>query len=237
MSSSSDPFPSTRWSLVLLSNGRDPDSAKALEELCQTYWDPLYRASRRMGCSSHDAEDRVQGFFREVLRKDLFSRADPEKGKLRAFLQTAFRRYVQDEWSRQKAEKRGGNAEVVTFDEERDAAFLAKERHLFDQDWAQRVIDCSLERLEVRYIREDQAGLFTALRPYLTAEPAPGIIRTLAGEVGLSAGAAKVGWHRLRKRFAEALRSEVAETLGPEEDVDEELRYLVSVCESIEAPA
>ena len=232
MSDDLDPFPTTRWSLVWKANRNDSESAKALDDLCRAYWKPLMKAVQRMGCAPHETEDFVQGFFLKVIDKDLFSRTCPQKGKLRAFLQTAFRHHMQDEWSRRQAKKRGGGIEMLPLDETHLSSQWEAETKLFDHDWAERLIECSLDRLQVNYAKENQLPVFTGLRPFLTCEPEPEVIHELAERLGLSPGSARVAWHRLRKRFAEALRSEVEETLGPGEDVEAELRYLLSVTAS-----
>ncbi len=227
-SSSPNPnrFQTTRWSLVLSAREQGPDAEVALEELCRRYWPALRSFAVRMGCTSHDADDMAQGFFIQVVEKDLFARADPERGKLRTFLATAFRRYLQDQWSKAGARKRGGGLEILSFDESRDSQGN-EPRNALDQEWAARVMELSLERLQERYRQDGRLELLQSLRPYLTGELPEGGYAALADEQRMSSGAAKVALHRARKRFGEALRYEVAETLGPDEEVESELRHLL----------
>lgn len=204
------------------------EAERAMEELCQRYWPALQRFARHLGCSSQDADDMAQGFFLKIIEKELFNRADPLRGKFRTFLITAFRRHIQDVWSGMAAAKRGGDAEVVCF----EAAPEQGDGHpgdvLFDREWAQRVMELSLERLRARYAKDGQQEVFEMLRPHLTGDLPDGGIAELARRLGLSAGAAKVALHRIRKRFAEELRLEVAETLSEDDTIEDELRYLMS---------
>jgi len=206
-----------------------PEAEAALGVLCENYWQPLYQFALSLGCPPPEAEDRVQAFFVQVLRKELFKRASPEKGKLRTFLLTAFRRHIQDEWTSQNAEKRGGDVERVPFDERWRSEEDSRMRYAFDQEWGRCVLKIALERLQQRYVNENKEALFDQLRPYLTGGRPDEGWDALAETSKVSAGALKVALHRLRKRFAEALREEVAQTLGEDEDLEEELRYLLQV--------
>ncbi len=220
-------FQTTRWSLVLSAREKGPEADVAMSELCERYWPALRNFAIRLGCSPHDADDMAQGFFIQVLEKDLFARADPNRGKLRTFLATAFRRHLQDQWSKAGAKKRGGDVEVLSFDENLDGS-ESDHSQVADREWASRVMELSLDRLETRYAQENRRELFLTLRPYLTGELPEGGMASLATELDLSTGAAKVALHRVRKRFGEALRNEVAETLAADEDVEAELRHLLA---------
>jgi RNA polymerase sigma-70 factor (ECF subfamily) len=222
-------FQTTRWSLVMTTREPTPEAEAALDVLCENYWQPLYQFALSLGCSPPEAEDRVQSFFVQVLRKELFKRASPEKGKLRSFLLTTLRRHIQDEWTAQNAEKRGGDVEKVPFDERWQSEADSRMRFAFDQEWGRCVLKIALERLQQRYVDENKEELFEQLRPYLTGGRPEEGWEALAETSKLSAGALKVALHRLRKRFAEALREEVAQTLGEDEDLEEELRYLLQV--------
>ncbi|WFB36031.1 sigma-70 family RNA polymerase sigma factor [Kiritimatiellota bacterium B12222] len=226
---SSDRFQTTNWSLVLAARGPSREADVALEDLCEKYWKPLYRFALQLGCPPEEAEDRVQSFFLQVLRKELFHKACPQKGKLRSFLLTAFRRHVQDEWTATNALKRGGDVEKVPFDEAWQSDSRLEKGEAFDREWARCILELALTRLKSRYGLEGKAELFDALRPYLSGDRPEAGWQAVADEVGMSAGALKVALHRLRKRFAEALREEVLETLGEEEGLEEELHYLLRV--------
>ena len=210
---------------MLSARAPGPEATRAMEELCERYWPALRTIAIRLGCSEPDADDMAQGFFVQVVKKDLFSKADPNRGKLRTFLITAFRRHLQDQWSKASAQKRGGDVEVLSFDEERDG-LASGSIDAFDREWAARVMDLSLERLQERYQQEEKEEVFHVLRPHLTGDLPDGGMNELAEKLDLSTGATKVALHRIRKRFGETLRQEVAETLGENEDVEEELRHL-----------
>ena len=203
------------------------EAEHAMDELCQRYWPALQRFAVRMGCSPQDADDMAQGFFLKIIEKDLFNRADPLRGKFRTFLITAFRRHMQDVWSGANAAKRGGEVDMVSFEAAPEEG-VSSDDAAFDREWARRVMELSLERLQSRYEEEGQSQAFEVLNPHLTGDLPEGGIAELAARLQVKDGAAKVALHRIRKRFAEELRQEVAETLGEGDAVDDELRYLMS---------
>lgn len=233
---SADPsahFQPTRWSLVLQSQGHGEPAQRALEELCAAYWFPLYAWSRRSGASAEDAEDHVQGFFVQVLEKQLFAAADPGRGKLRTFMLTAFRRHVNDERKREARLKRGAG-QVIPFDLAGAEACYAVEQiegesadAMFDRQWALTVLDQALARLEQYAEGKGKIAEFTVLRPFLTGEGSAGEYATAAQKLGMNSGALKVAVHRLRARFREALRAELAETQPDAGGVNEEMTYLM----------
>lgn len=228
-------FQPTRWSLVIESQGEGEQARRALEELCTTYWFPLYAWSRRFGATPEDAEDYVQGFFVQVLNKKLFANANPTQGKLRTFLLTTFRRHVHDEQRKASTQKRGG-APVISFDASEAEAWYEIEKiegesadHMFDRQWALTVLDQAVGSLEQHASTRGKAVEFAAMRPFLTVEGSRADYETVAQRLGMSSNAFKVAVHRLRTRFREALRSEVAETQPAGANVDEELQYLLQV--------
>ena len=230
-------FHPTRWSLVHRVQSGGDDAAGALEELCREHWFPLYGWARRSGMSPADAEDGVQGFFGDVIRKELFSKADEAKGRLRTFLLTVFRRHLNDQRDRANAARRGAD-KVYSFD-----ALAGEELYLaeagvaptadafFDRHWALTILDLTMNRLEAEYAKRGKRADFQQLRRYLTSEPEA----DFAGDghaLGLSEGAVRVAIHRLRARFGQALREEVASTQGAHDDVDAELAHLLRALES-----
>jgi RNA polymerase sigma-70 factor (ECF subfamily) len=228
-------FKPTRWSLVLQSQGQGEQAKRALEDLCQAYWFPLYSWSRRFGAAPEDAEDYVQGFFVQVLQKQLFAAANPELGKLRTFMLTAFRRHVHDEQRKEGRQKRGGG-QIVSFDAAEAEAWYEVEQiegesadHMFDRQWALTVLDKALAKLEQQAAARGKATDFVVMRPFLTGEADVDDYEKGGRELGLSANTFKVAVHRLRGRFREALRSEVAETQPDGGNVDEEMGYLMQV--------
>ena len=228
-------FKPTRWSLVLQSQGQDEKAKRALEELCAAYWFPLYAWSRRCGVSPSDAEDYVQGFFVQVLQKQLFAAANPELGKMRTFMLTAFRRHVNDEQRKESRQKRGGG-QIVSFDAAEAEAWYEVEQiegesadHMFDRQWALTVLDQAMAKLELQAAAKGKSAEFAVLRPFLTGEADTADYEEKGREAGMSANTFKVAVHRLRARFRDALRREVAETQPAEADVDEEMSYLMRV--------
>lgn len=228
-------FKPTRWSLVLQSQGGDEKAKRALEELCAAYWFPLYAWSRRCGASPSDAEDYVQGFFLQVLQKQLFAAANPQLGKMRTFMLTAFRRHVNDEQRKESRQKRGGG-QVVSFDAAEAEAWYEVEQiegesadHMFDRQWALTVLDQAMAKLEQQAAAKGKSAEFAVLRPFLTGEADAADYEKAGREAGMTANAFKVAVHRLRARFREALRREVAETQPADANVDEEMGYLMRV--------
>ncbi|MGB0991620.1 MAG: RNA polymerase sigma factor [Akkermansiaceae bacterium] len=227
----SSPFQPTRWTLVQRVREESPDVARrALNELCEIYWRPLYVYARGFGRVSEDAEDMVQGFLVHGVEHALFSTADPGKGKMRSFLLTAFKRYMRDEWVKQNAIKRGGGTEMLDFSSEErclqgTVEDPAKE---YDRRWAVQVVDESSRKIKDRYEADGKLALYEAISPVLAGDLERAYI-DVADELEMSESAVKVAVHRLRKRFAETLREEVQQTLDEGEDVDEEIRYLFKV--------
>ena len=229
------PFQPTRWSLVIQSQGQGEQAKRALGDLCRAYWFPLYSWSRRFGATPEDAEDYVQGFFVQVLQKQLFANADPNLGKLRTFMLTAFRRHVNDEQRKEGRQKRG-SGQVISFDAAEAEAWYAVEQiegesadHMFDRQWALTVLDNSLAKLEQHAAGKGKAAEFAAMRPFLTGAADVRDYERVGSELGMSANACKVAVHRLRARFREALRGEIAETQPDGASVDEEMGYLMQV--------
>jgi DNA-directed RNA polymerase specialized sigma24 family protein len=225
-------FHTTRWSLV--SRMRDEqDSAAArvaLGDLCQRCWFPIYAFVRRSGVGAHDAEDLTQGFFQHLLTHDLMARAQREKGRFRSFLLGCLKHFLDNEWQKSTAQRRGGHLSPVHLD-----ALAAEERYrveieamstdddtAFDQQWAQGVLEQA-----VALLRSEQADAarFELLLPALTGTDDRA---ALIAATGLNEGTLKVAIHRLRRRYRELLWQIVADTVETEADVDEELNYLVA---------
>ena len=234
---SKTPFPPTRWTLVQRVQEGGDLAAPALEELCEAYWFPLYGWARRSGVSPADAEDLVQGFFSDVLRKQLFARADSEKGRLRTFLLTAFRRYHRDVRDKAAAIQRGGDR-VVSFDAlageewyQAQPSHSANADAFYDRQWALAVLERAMDRLATDYAGRGKGADFEQLRQYLTNDREVDYAKD-AEVLGLTIGAVKVAVHRMRERFGEALRGEIAATQSEGEDVDQELAHLLRALEA-----
>lgn len=231
------PFQATRWSLIQRVRGGGAEAAVALEELCAAYWFPLYGWARRSGASPEDAEDVVQGFFCDVLRKELFAKADASKGRLRTFLLTIFRRYQNDVRDRAAAQRRGADR-VVSFDAvageewyQAEVGSAATPDAFYDRQWALTVLEQAMERLGHEYARRGKGADFARLRRYLT-ETGDADYAGDSAALGVTLNAVKVAVCRLRERFGHALREEVATLQDAAGDVDGELAHLLAALEA-----
>ena len=212
-----------------------PDADVALAVLCETYWFPLYSFARRRGYASHDAMDRTQSFFERMLEKDYLQAADQKKGRFRSFLLTMFKRFLSKELDREQALKRGGNRKVLSYDvDEAEARYRLEPadqqtpEHVFERRWALVLLDRVLGNLEQDYRTRHKGDLFDACAVYLTGSTGAPSYSTVADSLGMTEGALKVAVHRLRQRYRELLKQEVAQTLGSDDDVDDELSALLS---------
>jgi RNA polymerase sigma factor (sigma-70 family) len=230
-------FATTRWSVILAARGDDAEcgATGALETLCRTYWPALYAYARRRGYSPHDSEDATQEFFARMLEKDYLQAVQRERGPFRAFLQMAFSRFLSKERDRAAALQRGGGARNLSLDFltaesicAEDAPQLAADE-VFERRWAMTVLETVMRRLREEFQIAGKLAEFEALKATLHA-PKDGIgYAEIAGALGIAEGAARVAAHRLRKRFRELFRNEVAQTVATHEEADEEMRHLVSV--------
>ena len=229
-------FVTTHWSVVL--SAQDPDSPRAfeaLEALCQAYWYPLYAFIRGQGRSPHDAQDLTQAFFAKVLEKNYLRAAAREKGRFRTFLLTAFKHFLADDWDRRHAQKRGGFATVLSIDQEQaESRFAAEPAHglqpdiLFDRQWATILLERVTARLENEYKTSGREALFNALRACLVKDEEAASYARIASRLDLTEAAVKMAVHRLRGRYREILRAEIAETVSSPEEVKAEIRHLFS---------
>ncbi len=229
-------FPRTRWSVVLAATQRpSPESAAALEAICNAYWYPLYAYVRRGGQSPHDAQDLTQEFFRHLLEKGWLASADRDKGRLRTFLVVALKNFMNKEWRRASTQRRGGSQSHVAFDtafaESRYAADpsagLAVDE-TFDRQWALTLLDLTVNRLRAEFVAVGKAGDFDALKNCLLAGRGAIDYASVAVQLGMGEGAARVATHRLRKRFREIYREEISQTLADGADLEGELRHLAA---------
>lgn len=229
-------FATTRWSIVVAAGKRGTvESEKALATLCESYWYPVYAFLRRRGLKPADAQDHTQGFFALLLEKDYVRTADRELGRFRTFLLTAVSRYLSKEREKQRTQKRGGGQAMLSLDF--DAGELRYQlepadewtpQRLYERRWALTVLDRVLERLGRDYAQEGKGELFSQLKTFLTGESHLPSYAELAGELGLSEGAIKVAVHRLRRRYRELLKEEIAGTVATPEDVADELNCLLA---------
>ena len=233
-------FQTTHWSVVLAAGQAGaPRAEAAIENLCRTYWYPLYAYVRRQGHNAHDAQDLTQEFFARMLEKRYLQLADRERGRFRSFLLKSLQHFLVNEWVRGQAQKRGGGQQSIALDEaaadrifqQEPAAQLAPEM-LYDKRWAITLLDRAMDRLGADYAAGGKRDLFDQLKSLLLVENSGETYRELGGQSGLSEGATKVAVHRLRKRFRDAVRAEIAQTVATPAEVDEELRFLMAAMSS-----
>ncbi|HRY51740.1 MAG TPA: sigma-70 family RNA polymerase sigma factor [Candidatus Paceibacterota bacterium] len=215
---------------------RSAQSANALEKLCQTYWYPLYAYVRRRGFAQHEAEDLTQEFFARFLAGDSVAKADPAKGRFRFYLLAALNHFLSDAWDHARRMKRAGNLHTVSIDvqvgEER---FRLEPCHdwspdrLYERRWALTVLEKVLTQLEHEYETRGKARLCQSLKPLLTGDEAGHSYAEIARELGIHEGALRVAVHRMRQRYGELFRMEVAQTVSRPEEVAEEMRHLLAV--------
>jgi RNA polymerase sigma-70 factor (ECF subfamily) len=230
-----DYFATTQWTMVLNAAGGDSTRAReALQQLCRTYWYPLYAYARRRGQSPEDAEDSTQGFFARLLELDSLADVRREKGKFRSFLLASLNHYLSDEWDRARAQKRG-KGQVISLD-----ARLAEERwnreppdaltpeKLFERKWAMALLDSVVQRLQREYDSAGKSALFMALRFSIAGEAVKPYAE-LSSELGMAEPALRVAAHRLRQRYRQLLREEIARTVATEAEVDGEIQHLFQV--------
>ncbi len=227
-------FAITHWSVVLAA-GR-PKSAsyqQALETLCQTYWFPLYTYLRRHGYDSHQAEDYTQAFFAGLLARGGLRLADPKRGKFRSFLLASLKHFLSNERARARAKKRGGGRKVLSLDfQNAESQYALEPRNelspdkLFERSWALTVLDRTMAHLQAEAVSTNKLKLFDHLKVYLTAEKSSVPYRDAAAELDMTEGAVRVAIHRLRRRYRELLRDEIAQTVTSDDQIDEEIRDL-----------
>ena len=227
-------FATTHWSVVRAA-GR-PDSvhySQALETLCKTYWFPLYAFLRRHGNDSNRAEEYTQAFFTHLLEKDSVRLADPSRGKFRSFLLASLKNFLADLRDHDKAKKRGGGRKVFSLDFENAEAQYALEpaerltpEKLFERSWALTILDRAMARLQGEATSEKKKRTFEYLKVYLTAKESAAAYGEVGEKLGMSEGTVRVAVHRLRRRYREVLRDEIAQTVSSEEEIDQEIRDL-----------
>jgi len=232
----SDAFNTTHWSVVVEASTNDlAKAAAALHRLCSLYWYPIYAFIRRRGANYHEAEDLTQAFFAHLLERQALQKVKQNKGKFRSFLLASLSNYLNNEWDKRHALKRGGQSQVISLDEadaeglyhNEPAGDLSPEK-LFDRRWAAMIVEKVLAQLREEYRSANNADVLARLEPLLTQEITPGLYAQLAAEFNVNEGTVKVALHRLRRRFGELLRREVGITVTDAAALDEEIRYLFS---------
>jgi len=233
----SDWFTTTHWSVVLAAAlPCSPASQQALERLCRAYWYPLYAFVRRQGLSPEDAQDLTQGFFTRFLEKNYLAQVQRDKGRFRCFLLASLKHFLADEWDKARAQKRGGGFTFVSLEdstgEDRyrlepvDAMDAEK---LFERRWASTVLDQAREHLREEYCRVGRPELYERLKALDSGDKDAPSYSGVAGQLGMTESAVKSAIFRMRQRYRELVREEVANTVQSAAEIDEEIRYLIGV--------
>lgn len=229
-------FQTTHWSVILAAgDSAAPRKEAALEQLCRSYWKPLYAWLRRSnpGLGPHDAQDCIQGFFADLFERVALAKVDRAKGKFRSFLLSSLKNHFLNEQARAQAQKRGGRFEFVSWDdgqldqtlEDAGATALSPDK-LFERTWALALIEQVLAQLRTEQTAAGKAGQFDELQIYLTGDKGVAPYAQTAALLDLGESALKMAIQRLRRRFGELLRQEIAHTVAKPEEVDEEIRAL-----------
>jgi RNA polymerase sigma-70 factor (ECF subfamily) len=228
-------FATTRWTIVLAAgNPASPAAAVALEELCHTYWYPLYAYVRRQGHARADAQDLTQEFFARLLEKNYLAGLDSNRGRFRAFLLTALKHFLINEWDRARRQKRGGGVPALSLDwsdadtrYQVDPADTLSPDKLYDRAWALTLLEQVVAKLREENIAEGRGGQFEMLKFYLMVDKNDIPHAEAAAALLMSEGAVRVAIHRLRRRYRELLKQEIAQTLSDPAQADEEMRALL----------
>lgn len=230
-------FTTTHWSVVLTARDLEsPQANAALETLCRTYWYPLYACVRRQGHDEESAKDLIQEFFHRFVHKDYLASVAPEKGKFRSFLLASLKHYLSVARVRESAIKRGGRQTFVPLDDPSvEERYLSEPRPelppeaVYDRGWATTLMERALKQLQEEFQRDGKADQFRQLKVFVSREPGDGEYAAIAAVSDSTAGAIGVAVHRLRQRFGQHVRREVADTVAQPAEVEEELRYLFTI--------
>jgi len=227
-------FNTTQWGMVMLAGkNHAPQSAEALEKLCRAYWLPLYCFIRSKGFGLEDAQDLTQQFFLSLLARNDFAGVDPGKGKFRTFLLSSLNHFLANEWDRVRAAKRGGGKILLSLDQIKAGESSHSEISpqlspdmIFDQRWAVAVLEQALSQLTMEFAQQEKESLFAELKPFLTNDPREGDYASVASRTGLNSQNIAVMVFRMRKRYGELVRAEVAHTVASPLDLEDEMRHL-----------
>jgi RNA polymerase sigma factor (sigma-70 family) len=227
-------FEATHWSVVAAAGGED--GHKALEILCQTYWPSIYSYARRFGQSEEEARDCTQEFFHRLIEKKWAAQADPSRGRFRTFLICRLKGFLADEWDRKTALKRGGGQAILSLDEleienvyQYEDALKITPDLAYDRQWALSVLKTSLDRLREECSLEGKSQIFEALKSFVGGGETLPSYTAAAAELESTEAAVKMAVSRMRRRFRELTRAEVARTVSSDADLEDEMRYLVEV--------
>ncbi|MFT5299798.1 MAG: DNA-directed RNA polymerase specialized sigma24 family protein [Mariniblastus sp.] len=230
-------FETTQWNLVKAINVEDSvASSTALQELCQTYWYPLYSYVRGQGHDANTAADLTQAFFADLLQREDLKKVDPSLGKFRSFLLTAIKHFLMNQWDKRNAQKRGGGRSPLSLNfEEADGKFALDPFHaqtpelIFQKQWARTLLERVNESLREEFQKRGKVHQFDRLRKFLAGKSNEETVGAAAAQLGMSEVAVKVAVHRMRQRFGLLLREEIEQTVSTPEEVDTEIQQLFEV--------
>ena len=230
-------FATTHWSIVAQSALTDiPEAQNAIAKLCEAYWPPIYSFIRRRGYAPADAQDLTQSFFAFFLRTKAYAHTDRLHGKFRSFLLASVKNFLADNWDRDHAIKRGGGYQFVSLNQETAEAFYdaasasdATAEHLFELRWAKMVTAGALNSLRQELQAEGKLKLFEQLKDFLIGGSVLPSYDEASAQTGLPRATVKTHVHRLRQRYREIVRREIARTVSAPHEIDEELRYLCNI--------
>lgn len=233
-------FATTHWTVVLAAGKRStPQADEAVEQLCKTYWFPLYAYVRRRGCTKEDAEDLTQAFFARFLAKNYLAGLSAEHGRFRAFLLASLKHFLINDWKKSRRLKRGGGETLLSLDwQTADTKFQVASTaepspdKAFDREWALALLARVIERLQKECEADGKGKLFEQLKIFLTAGKDESAQGKVAKSLGMEEVTVRVAVHRLRKRYRQLLREEISQTLSDAADVDEEMRALFAAFSS-----
>ena len=230
-------FTTTHWSVVLSAvDQASPGSEAALARLCQSYWYPLYAYVRRRGYSPEDAQDLTQSYFASLLKRKYLDRADRERGRFRTFLLSSLENFLNNEWDRASAQKRGGGQRNISWDDQDAEGRYLNEpvdeltpERIFEKRWAATLLELVLKQMREEFIVSGKVELFEAIKPHLWSEGPATSYAQLAVQLEMTVVAVKVTVHRLRHRYRDLLRAEIAHSVTTPGEVDDEIRHLIKV--------
>ncbi|MCI0540201.1 MAG: sigma-70 family RNA polymerase sigma factor [Verrucomicrobiales bacterium] len=230
-------FHTTHWSVVLSAGQSDSvETRQALQTLCGAYWYPLYSFARRLGRGPQDAEDLTQGFFAYFLKSNLVAKAQPARGRFRSFLLATFKHFMAGEWDRARAQRRGGGRQFIAWESQSAEERYAREprdekdpEKLYEWSWAMALLERTVSRLEAEFAASRKQALFSELKDCMVGGTAESTYAVLAGRLGKTEAAIKETVRRMRLRYRQLFREEIAQTVESASEVEAELRHIAAV--------
>ena len=227
----------TQWSQVLAArDGSETEARRALESLCETYWLPMYAYARSLGHDSDQARDLTQGFFTYLVEKNILQSVEPSLGRFRSFLFASIKHFIAHHHRKAQALKRGGRATTISLDSDAAEEGLTSvpidsmtPEQVFEYRWGLTVVERALDRLSSEWAERNKAGIFDRLKPHLTGQEPKVPFREVAADLDMSDVAIRGAMYRLRQRYGQLIRAEIAETVADPTEIDDEVRYLLSV--------